>query len=569
MRARRTFAFFGFLLAAALAGCTAVSADEFDWNAKIPEKRPTKQADNGKLVLFDVSHSGTEGNADWVIDGAFSRFADELARRGYTVREYRGKDLNGDGKIVLADDRKAGAAKNGEQNEAIIALDAIGQADVFVMAESNRPLRLDEYAALKAFVDSGKGLFLIADHYNADRDFDGWDSTEIYNGYNRSDDARYRMAAPYGDYRNPKDAAKGWLAETFGVRFRFNAIDFKFGASDVVDPTLAEGITKDAGRVLIAAGATLAVVDPKKAKGIIYLAHDDGAVSWSNAVEGPTKGLYFGGKEEGPLVAISKPGKGKAAFIGDSSPIEDPTPRYRRPYDGERKQTHDGWDGRGGADNLCLAIVDWLATPEDYIGFDGRNGHASGKKTPTPMAQIEMTDPDRGAPWRSPPRGYDPWNPRTFAYGSFGAPYGPPDPAPRGYRDDDRVADARPRTDRPANDEREMETPPTPAFRPTTTVAEGLKSVSEALALPANTKVRVAGVIDESFNGDFGLRLADEQAEGKTLVVQLPSSLRKEFNPAKNPQAKGRRVVVSGKRDAYDGEQGLVAVTKIVFEEAK
>lgn len=561
MRLRRLFPLLGLLLACSLVGCTTTAADEFDWNAKIPEKRPAAKADNGKLVLFDVSHGGTEGNADWVIDGAFSRFADELVRRGYTVREYRGKDLNGDGKIVLADDRRPDADRNKAKNEAIIALDAIERADVFVMAESNRPLRLDEYAALKAFVGAGKGLFLIGDHYNADRDYDGWDSTEVFNGYNRSDDARFRMAAPYGDYRNPKDAAKGWLAETFGVRFRFNAIDFKFGASDVVDPEQAEGITQNVGRVLIAAGATLAIVDPKKAKGIIYLARDDGVESWSNAVEGPTKGLYFGGKDEGPFVAISKPGKGKAAFIGDSSPIEDPTPRYRRATDGERKQTHDGWDGRGSADELCMALIDWLAEPEDYVGFDGRNGHAPGQKTPTPMAPIEMTDPDRGRPWRSPPRGYDPWNPRTFAYGSFGAPYGPPDPAPATYREDDRVAGP--------NDERAMEAAPTPAFRPTTKVAEGLKSVTEALALPANTKVRVAGVIQKSFNGEFGVRLADEQAEGKTLVVQIPSSMRKEFNPAKNPQAIGRRVVVSGKRDAYAGEQGLVTVTKIEFQPAK
>ncbi len=46
----------------------------------------------------------------------------------------------------------------------------------------------------------------------------------------------------------------------------------------------------------------------------------------------------MGGKAEGPYVAISKVGKGKAAFIGDSSLVEDSSPKYVREDNGERRK---------------------------------------------------------------------------------------------------------------------------------------------------------------------------------------------------------------------------------------
>jgi hypothetical protein len=101
------------------------------------------------------------------------------------------------------------------------------------------------------------------------------------------------------------------LAKTFGVRFRFNAIDCFSGASDIVSPSESEGLTAGVNPVLIAAGCTLAVIDGSKAKGIVYLADEDRPERWRHSVD---QGVYFGGREEGPNVAISKPGKGKAAF---------------------------------------------------------------------------------------------------------------------------------------------------------------------------------------------------------------------------------------------------------------
>lgn len=379
------------------------------WNKEVPEKIPANP--NGKLVLFDVSHISTAGASDWVIDGAFSDFADALAEAGYHVKEYRGVDKNNDGIYTFFDDRKA---ENIDKNEWIITFDAIKDADVFVLAESNRPFRGDEYAALKQFLDAGKGIYFISDHYNADRNMNTWDSTETFNGYNRSTADRYSLGGAYGDLRNPGDANKGWLAETFGIRFRFNGINCKQGASDVRPPEQCEGLTEGTGPVLIAAGATLAIVDGSKAKGLVYLAANDPVSRWGHA---PDTGLYFGGAAEGPYVAISKPGKGKAAFIGDSSPIEDQSPKYRR-ENGGKKKTHPGWTSSGNAATLSMNIIRWLATPEEYESF-GTPEHPRGTETPTPMADIEKQETE-AEPWTQPD-GFDPWNPSTYAPGAYGA----------------------------------------------------------------------------------------------------------------------------------------------------
>ena len=148
-------------------------AGDYEWNAKVPVKTPSAQSNNNKTVLFDVSHGGTEGNADWVIDGGFSDFADALVLEGYRIEEYRGVDLNNDGLIRYADDLNF----PGLDNEAIITYAAIQHADVLVLAESNRPFKISEYQALEQFVAAGKGIYFIGDHYNADRNLNTWDAT--------------------------------------------------------------------------------------------------------------------------------------------------------------------------------------------------------------------------------------------------------------------------------------------------------------------------------------------------------------------------------------------------------
>lgn len=393
----------------------AATGTDYTWNNTIPAKYPSTSNNNGKLVLFDNSHGETTGQADWVLDGGFSDFADDLVSHGYTVKEYRGVDKNGDGAIRYYDDRQSA---NITLNEAVITYDAIKDADVFVMAEANRPLTISERAALKQFVDSGKGIYFISDHYNADRNMNTWDSTEVYNGYNRSTNSIYNMGLTYGDMRNPQDATKGWLAENFGLRFRFNAINLIAGFSGIRSAADSEGLTTGVKPILMAAGSTLSIVDGSKAKGIVYLSSTDKPSKWGSAAD---TGLYFGGEKEGAFVAISKPSKGKAAFIGDSSPIEDATAKYKHEGTGNTKSTHPGYTSAGTANVLSVNIINWLSTPEAYVGFDGIN-HAKGIPTDTPMATVEKNE-SQAEPWAKP--SYNPWDTDTFAYGSYNAPQGP------------------------------------------------------------------------------------------------------------------------------------------------
>jgi hypothetical protein len=390
------------------------STSSYSWNNKIPEKVPASGKSNGKLILFDNSHDETSGAADWVLDGGFSDFADDLVTNGYTVREYRGVDKNQDGVIRYYDDR---TSENVDKNEEVITYDSIKDADAFVMAEPNRPFTTAEQSALKQFVDSGKGIYFIADHYNSDRNKNTWDSTEVYDGYNRSNNSSYNIGGSYGDLRNPGDATKGWLAENFGVRFRFNAIDLKSGFSGIKSASESESITSGVQPILMAAGSTLSIVDGSKAKGIVYLSSTDNPVKWSSAAD---KGIYFGGEDEGAYVAISKPSKGKAAFIGDSSPLEDDTPKYMNEETGKVKSTHAGYKSTGNAAKLSVNIINWLCNQESYVGFDGIN-HTKGINTPTPMAEVEKSQTGT-EPWSTP--SYNPWNTDTFAYGSYNAPQG-------------------------------------------------------------------------------------------------------------------------------------------------
>jgi hypothetical protein len=499
------------------------AAEPYSWNSITPAKMPTVMNDNGKTVLFDVSHGGVEGNADWVIDGAFSDFADALVDQGYTVQEYRGVDLNNDGAIRFFDDRSV----SNNQNEAIITYQAISHADVLVLAETNRPFTQAEQQALEQFVAAGKGIFFVADHYDADRNLNTWDATEVFNGYNRSDLAKYDLGGEYGDWRNPKAANAGWLVENFGIRFRFNGVDYKQGVSGVVSPTQTEGITQDVTPVLMAAGATLAIVDAQKAKGLVYFSESDNPVKWKHAKD---QGLYFGGAAEGPYAAIAKSGAGKAAFIGDSSPIEDATPKYKRQDSGQTKKTYPGWTDSGNAATLAVNIINWLATPESYHTFDNQNGHAAGISTPEPMAAQEMSDPNNGQPWGSPAAGFNPWDTDSYKDNSFNAAYGDgqtnPDPDPL----------------------------PTP---------DGYVSVTQALSAIQGTQLVVIGKVSAAVNGIYGLELTDVNTPTSHIYVKLESSQRDDFNPQLNPEILSQNIIVTGTRNSYLGEPGIRYVSNI------
>ena len=66
--------------------------------------------------------------------------------------------------------------------------------------------------------------------------------------------------------------------------------------------------------------------------------------------------------------AIAKVGLGKAAFIGDSSPVEDATPKYVREDSGQTKKTYDGYKEENDA-ILLENIVNWLSNKRNIYKF--------------------------------------------------------------------------------------------------------------------------------------------------------------------------------------------------------
>ncbi|MBP2001559.1 DNA/RNA endonuclease YhcR with UshA esterase domain [Paenibacillus shirakamiensis] len=382
---------------------TAVAVQTADVNAAA---LPNGQ---GKKVLFDNTHAQTAGAADWVIDGAFSDFANGLKAVGFTVDDLQ----------------RTAPYTFGEQ---AVTYDKLKNYDVFVIAEANIPFKVSEQQALLEYVQHGGGVYFIADHYNADRNKNRWDSSEVFNGYRRGaweNPAKGMSTEEAASPAMQNVASSDWLADNFGIRFRYNALG-DINASDVVASNQTFGITAGVSSVAVHAGSTLAILDPNKAKGLVYV--PTSAPAWANAVD---SGVYNGGgRAEGPFAAISKVGLGKAAFIGDSSPVEDATPKYLREDNGKSKTTYDGFKEVNDS-TFLVQTVEWLANKESYSSLN----QVSGLVLDTPTALLPMEVPANSTepkpePWAAPDAGYKWYDPTTFKPGSYGAATKVPDAKP-------------------------------------------------------------------------------------------------------------------------------------------
>ena len=347
----------------------------------------------GKKVLFDNTHGQTAGAADWVIDGGFSDFGNALANDGFYVQELRKSTP-----ITLAD---------------------LQNYDVFVIGEANIPYKQSEQDAMLQYVQGGGSIFFIADHYNADRNKNRWDASEVFNGYRRgawTDPTKGMSTEEAASGAMQGVTSSDWLGTNFGVRFRYNALG-DITANNIVDPSQAFGITTGVSTVAMHAGSTLAIMDPNKAKGIVYLPPT--TTAWASAVD---QGVYDGGGvAEGPMVAVSKVSGGKAAFIGDSSPIEDASPKYLKEETGATKTTYAGWQEQNDA-TLMVNIVEWLSKKESYTLLN----QVAGLTLDQPTALLAMEDPASSTepvaePWAAPAAGYKWWDPTTFKPGSYGS----------------------------------------------------------------------------------------------------------------------------------------------------
>jgi hypothetical protein len=237
-----------------------------------------------KTVMFDNAHCETCGNADWTIDGAYSDWARDLRNAGYNVLE----------------------------NKSPLTSAALANVDVLILPEPNTNFSSAEKEAINDFViNKGKGLYVIADHANSDRNHDGWDSVEIFNGYPLGNDS----------------AANEWMGKSFG--FRIDEVD-KF--QDPVTDIRPHAITSGVHKVGIFNGATFTITHSSYAKGVVYLK----------------------GNTTNPYVVVSQlPSGGRVLAIGDSSPYNDGTGHTSvAPYDNYSKYNHA---------QLAVNTVKWLA----------------------------------------------------------------------------------------------------------------------------------------------------------------------------------------------------------------
>lgn len=379
-------------LSVVLAACSNEKNERSDNHGEIV--MPSQSDDVKGKVLFDSAHGQTAGNADWVVDGAFSDFAEALTKENYEVT-----DLGFD---------------------QLLEYNKMKKYDVVVIPEANNPLKVNEQEAIEKYVKSGGSVMMISDHYNADRNFNRFDSSEVMNGYRRGAFNNPTKGMDENEKQSEQMSqveGSDFLSEVFGLRFRYNALG-NIKVDDFASISDSFGITKGIDAVSMHAGSTLAIVDPKKAKGIAYvpsLSDDD---AWNHAVD---QGVYNGGGvDEGPYIAISKVKDGKGAFIGDSSMIEDKTPKYKREDNGETKKTYDGFREEDN-EKMTMQIIEWLNKKEadkDLASMD------TSREDKTPLLNFEepnrSSEPER-EPWGTPKRGYKWYDRSSFASGSYGS----------------------------------------------------------------------------------------------------------------------------------------------------
>ncbi|MFC4639212.1 lamin tail domain-containing protein [Deinococcus hohokamensis] len=244
-------------------------------------------APGGKKVLFDLTKAEDAGNADWRIDGAYSDYASALRGLGYSVATLSGTSITST---------------------------ALSGASVLVIAEPQNPLSDTERSALQSFVQNGGGLFMITDHRSSDRNNNGWDSPEVFNGWDGSTPATVSTSL-----QNSLNSDS-----IFGLKASFNSSfsDPVYTATPLTTHPILNGVSS--------AG--------------VY-------VGTSVDVLSGTALMGTGGKT---YLAVGSVGSGRVAMWGDSSTFEDNTNS-----DGSTG-THNNWPNLSNA-ALGKNVVRWLA----------------------------------------------------------------------------------------------------------------------------------------------------------------------------------------------------------------
>ncbi|MFQ5957400.1 MAG: hypothetical protein ACE5KK_06485 [Candidatus Brocadiales bacterium] len=237
-------------------------------------------------VLFDAGHAQSAGrHADWIIDdnvpvpkppnpsspedwsGGISSWAYALYRTGRYDVESTNRPLS------------FGNPENPQD---------LSRYSVLILCEPNTDLTPSERAAVVTFVKRGGGVFLIADHFNSDRNNDGIDSTGIFN----------KLESYTGMHFQETGENNSWLrGGHYTANFSLNDVPVLYGPFGMVEMIYLNGF-----------GTISLVKSPQNttARGHI----------WLKGARQVDLDIIF---------ATSRLGRGRIAAISDSSPADDGT----------------------------------------------------------------------------------------------------------------------------------------------------------------------------------------------------------------------------------------------------
>jgi PKD repeat protein len=219
---------------------------------------------NPQQIPTPAQSTITATSAETTWTGALSSWGIDLVRQGYTV-----ESLPYTGAITY------GNSSNAQD---------LSHYKVFIMCEPNTVLTTAEKTALVSFVQNGGGLYMISDHNGSDRNFDGWDSPHIWM-----------------DFANSTSNVFGIIADTV-----------------TVSPTITTFPTLPNDSCLHGPLGTVT--------GLKY--HQGTTFTIYPTVNSSVKGIAYNSGTSGNtgvLAGHSRYGRGKVAFIGDSSPFDDGT----------------------------------------------------------------------------------------------------------------------------------------------------------------------------------------------------------------------------------------------------
>jgi Secretion system C-terminal sorting domain len=257
------------------------------------------QEANAQVIATPYQSGITASTAENFWTGGLSAWAVDMAKKGFTI-----ETLPYNGNITY------GSTFNAQD---------LSNYKVYIVCEPNLVFTAAEKAAIINFVANGGGLYMIADHEGADRNFDGWDARQIWNDLMMNNTIK----------TNP-----------FGITF--DSVDISGTYTNMIKipaDSIINGVGGTVAKIQFAGGTTMTL--------------DTMA---NNTVRADAKKNTNTNTIGNVLHAHCKYGKGKVAAIGDSSPADDGT--------GDANDVlYDGYytDAAGNHRKLFINTTLWLA----------------------------------------------------------------------------------------------------------------------------------------------------------------------------------------------------------------